>query len=342
MKLAGAILLFIVICGVSALTLLCSVPVVVHAVTPDLEQTLATLAVLLALAIAWWFASGRRWLLAAVGWLILAVPFTSHAVWQSSTLIADYRGAQLPARMEIENFVEAPIYWHGFDGPVGYTITFDLVHPAGLDGIVFTPQVRMAPAYDIAAEDLQSIRTFSGGYFHGRRIDPAIGDLTLLKPILFQGVYGDNTSDQDIDALDPSGRTHLTYHLHPGTIETLHSVDQICLTNPSFGLPTCGPTQDAGDGCVGKNTRKVTDVTYHIGQDLSALWTADGDGFRNADLGALISQTLQRRSSLQGKPEAWTALQRRLEPASLEAAGYRLCPRGPKSHSIGKACYCRP
>ena len=88
--------------------------------------------------------------------------------------------------MTIENFRETPILWDGFDGPIGLTIELDLVHPAGLEGFVFTPQVRMAPAYDIAADDLQSSRTFSGGYFKDWHIGEDVGDLVLLKPVLFQ------------------------------------------------------------------------------------------------------------------------------------------------------------
>ncbi len=341
MKRAGAILVFILICAISAWLFLASVPALVHRTTPALDQTLPILAGLLALAIIWWFVSGRRWAIAILGWLVLAVPFSAHALWQGTTLLADRKGATLSRQMTVENFHETPIFWDGFDGPVGLTIELDLVHPPGLDGIVFTPQIRMAPAYDIAAGDLQSTRTFSGGYFKDWHISEKVGDLTLLKPVLFQSLYKDNPPDHDIDALDPSGRTHLIYRLHPGTVVRLESEAKMCLVNPSFGLPVCGPDQDAADGCVGKYTRKVTDITYNIGTGLNALWTASGSSFNNVDIGPLIAQTLKEHSSLHGDSEAWTALQKKFEPAGLEAAGYRLCPTGEDSHSIGKVCYCR-
>lgn len=288
-----------------------------------------------------WFVSGRNWAFAALGWLVLAVPFSAHVIWQGTTLIADHRGANLPSRMAVENYRETPIFWDGFDGPVGLMIELDLVHPPGLEGLVFTPQVRMAPAYDIAAEDLQSSRTFSGGYFRDWHIGEKIGDLTLLKPVLFPTLYKDNPPDHDFDRFDASGRTHLIYRLHPGTVDLLESHAKICLATPSFGLPTCAPDQDATDGCVGKYTRKVTDVTYNIGTELNALWTASGRYFRNADLGQLLAHTLQEHSSLDGDSAAWTALQMQFEPAELEAAGYRLCPIGEDSHRIGRVCYCR-
>lgn len=342
MKLVGIIIVFLLICAISAWLFLASIPALVHRITPELDQTLLILAGLLALAIVWWFVSGRRWVIAVLGWLVLAVPFSAHAIWQGTTLIADAKGAKLPSQMAVENYREKPIFWDGFDGPVGLEIELDLVHPPGLEGLVFTPQIRMAPAYDIAPENLQSSRTFSGGYFRDWHIGEKVGDLTLLKPVLFQGLYDDNPPDHDFDTLDPSGRTHLIYRLHPGTVDRLESQAKMCLVNPSFGLPACGPDQDAKDGCVGKNTRKVTNVTYNIGTDVNALWTAGGSSFRNADISHLLAQVLQEQSSLQGNSVAWTALQKQFEPAGLEAAGYRLCPTGERSHSIGKACYCRP
>lgn len=341
MKIAGAIGLFLLICAISAWLYLASIPVVVHQVAPELNQTLMIFAGLLALAVVWWFASGRNWAFAVIGWLVLAVPFSAHAIWQGKTSLADYRGANLPSQMAVENFRETPIYWDDFDGPVGMTIELDLVHPPGLDGFVFTPQIRMAPAYDIAAENLESSRTFSGGYFKDWHIGEDLENLVILKPVLFQGIYDDNPPDHDIDWFDASGRTRLVYRLHPGTVDQLPSQDKICLVNPSFGLPNCAPDEGAEAGCVSKNTRKVTEVIYNIGTDLNALWTASGGTFRNADIGGLITEALREHSVLQGDSAAWAALQQRFEPAGLAAAGYHLCPAGKESHSIGKVCYCR-
>ncbi len=341
MKFVGAIVVFILICAISALAFLASVPALVHSTSPELNQTILILGGLLLLAAIWWFVGGRKWTVAILGWLVLAVPFSAHALWQGTTLIADRKGVTLSRQMAVENYRETPIFWDGFEGPVGLTIELDLVHPPGLDGLVFTPQIRMAPEYDIAAEDLSSSRTFSGGYFKDWHISEKVEDLTLLKPVLFQQIYKDTPPDFDFDTLSPTGRTQLKYRLQPGTIERLESQNNICLTSPSFGLPTCGAGQDAHDGCVGKNTRKVTDVTYNIGTDINALWTAGGSFFNNADIGHLIAQVLQKNSSLQGNSEVWTAMQKQFEPDGLEAAGFRLCPTGDDSHSIGKVCYCR-
>ena len=57
MKLIGAILVFVLICAVSALLFLASIPAVVHRTAPELDQTLLFLAGLLVLAAIWWFVS---------------------------------------------------------------------------------------------------------------------------------------------------------------------------------------------------------------------------------------------------------------------------------------------
>ena len=341
MKTIGAIVFFILICAISALLFLDSIPVLVHRTAPELDRTLLILVGLSVLALAWWFASGRRWRVAAVGWTVLAIPFASHAIWQTEVLLADYRGARLPDRMAIENYRETPIFWDGFEDPVGLTLEFELVHPPDLGGIVFTPQIRMAPHYDIAAEDLQSARTFSNGYFKDNYFGVDVGDLVILKPVLFQDIYENTPPDTDVDFLDASGRTRLVYHLHAGTVAQLASRDNICLVSPSVGLPTCADNEDASDGCVGDFTRKVTDVTYNIGTDVTALWTASGGSYRNADLSALLTDVLRRESSLQGDVAAWRALHRQFEPAQLATRGYQKCPPGPASHGIGRVCYCR-
>ena len=60
-----------------------------------------------------------------------------------------------------------------------------------------------------------------------------------------------------------------------------------------------------------------------------------------ADLGPILTEILRAHSRLQGDPDAWTALQKRLEPAGLRDAGYRLCPPGEESHTAFRTCFCR-
>jgi hypothetical protein len=59
------------------------------------------------------------------------------------------------------------------------------------------------------------------------------------------------------------------------------------------------------------------------------------------DLSPQLTETLRRESGLQGAPERWSRMQKRLEPAGLGRAGYQLCPPGPKSHTAFRLCYCR-
>ncbi len=71
-----------------------------------------------------------------------------------------------------------------------------------------------------------------------------------------------------------------------------------------------------------------------------ALWIAIGPNDLVVDLGPVLVPTLHAQSRLQGDPGAWTAMQRRLEPAGLAAAGFQLCPPGEDSHDKYRTCYC--
>ena len=113
MKLFGAIIVFLLICAVSTLLYMASIPALVHRTAPELDRTLLILAGLLALSVIWWFVSGRNWAFAVIGWLVLAVPFSAHALWQGKILIADRKGETLSRQMTVENFRETPIFWGG-------------------------------------------------------------------------------------------------------------------------------------------------------------------------------------------------------------------------------------
>ncbi len=142
--------------------------------------------------------------------------------------------------------------------------------------------------------------------------------------------------------LEPGGRTRLTFHLHPGTIDLLVSPSRLCLANDSFGHRPCAEGQNPKDGCTSPNHRIETSPIYTVGGDLSVLWMAAGESDLRADLSPVLTEVLRARSRLQGDPEAWTAMQKRLEPGGLMNAGYRLCPPGEKnSHNSFRTCYCR-
>jgi hypothetical protein len=60
-----------------------------------------------------------------------------------------------------------------------------------------------------------------------------------------------------------------------------------------------------------------------------------------ADFSEPLTETLRRNSTLQSDPEAWRAMQQRLEPEGLMRAGYRICPPDANTHTASRVCYCR-
>jgi hypothetical protein len=177
-------------------------------------------------------------------------------------------------------------------------------------------------------------------------VEEPVGDLALLKSVLFQRLYVNDSFEPKYkwnSGFDfaPVARTRLTFHLHPGTLDYLESPDRLCLSSRSFGLRVCETGEDPKQGCASPNWRPVTDPIYAVGNDLTALWMAAGAADMVVDLGPVLTATLRAQSRLQGDPEGWTAMQRRLEPAGLTAAGYELCPAGEGSHTAFRTCYCR-
>jgi hypothetical protein len=292
------------------------------------------------LAIAWWFVCGRSLGKTIVGCLVLTLPFGMHLRQAAMLILADIEGRRLPDRIAITSYQEEPIHWPGFDGPVGLDIELEIAHPEGTEGLIYAPELRMGPALAIPRNVAFSTLTTGGGYFKDRRLAQPVGDLAILKSVLFQELYAERFANR---RFEPGGLTRLTYHLYPGTLETLMSQDKFCLSSTSFGLPACAEAQAPETGCAPKGRRQVvTDPIFHNGSDLQALWLVTGANDMVADVSPLLSAQLRAKSRLQGDPKTWTGIMKRLEPASLERAGYRLCPPGPDTHNASRTCYCRP
>jgi hypothetical protein len=313
----------------------------------ELPALIGGIGALLLLGLVWWLVCGRSLKLSILGWLVLALP-TALGLSQAGQLIAaDIQGRRLAAAVAIEAYQEAPILWPGFDGPVGLTIGFDLVHPTGVTALILPPEIRMAPELDIPRDKLNATQTSGSGYFKDYYLDQSVGDLTLLKAVLFQRLYENDSFERDYEKwvsayqFTPGSRTHLVFHLLPGTIDYLVSPERLCLSSQSFGLRVCDPAEDPKDGCASANWRRVTQPIYAEGGDLSALWIAVGAADMVVDLGPVLTATMRAESRLEGDPTGWTAMQKRLEPAGLADAGYRLCPPGEDSHTAFRTCYCR-
>ncbi len=229
---------------------------------------------------------------------------------------------------------------------IGLTVSFDLVHPEGVVAHIWAPEIRVGPDLDIARNQLFFALGTGGGYFSGWLLYKLHGDHTLLKSVTFQNLYVNDSAEPEYkwtSGFDfaPGTRTRLTYHLHPGTIYYLESPERLCLYSRSYGNRVCQSWEDPGFGCTSPSRPPVTDPIYAEGGDLTALWLATGANDMVVDLDPVLTATLRAQSRLQGDPKAWTAMQRRLEPAGLAAAGYRLCPPGEDSHDKFRTCYCR-
>ena len=348
MKLALRIAVFLALVAATGLALALLFPGFKEGMSQEeLPALLGGTGALLLLAFVWWLVCGRSLKLSILGWLVLALP-TALGLSQAGQLIAaDLEGRRLAAAVAIEAYREEPILWPGFDGPVGMTISFDLVHPDGVSALILPPELRMGPALEIPRDKLSFTQTSGSGYFKDYYLDRPAGDLTLLKTVLFQRLYVNDSFEQDYEKwvsafrFAAGTRTRLVFHLLPGTIDYLVGPGRLCLSSQSFGHRVCDPAEDPKDGCASPNWRRVTQPIYADGGDLSALWIAVGAADMVVDLGPALTATLRAESRLEGDQAGWTAMQKRLEPAGLADAGYRLCPSGEDSHTAFRTCYCR-
>jgi hypothetical protein len=348
MKTLGLILSYGVLVVLSALGLLFLFPLMKEGASlGELPMLLGGLGLFVLTGALWWLARGRSVAKAAAAWVILAVPSIAYIGQAGALVTAYFGGLRLAQDVAIENFSEVPIHWPGFDGPVGVTISFDAVHPDRASALILPPEIRMGPALDIPRSVLSASRTSGSGYFKDYYLDQPVSPLTLLKTVLFQRLYVNRQAEQEYQNwtsaydFEAGGRTRLVYNLHPGTIDYLEGPSRLCLASDSFGHRPCAEGQDPKEGCTNPNRRIETDPLYGDGADLSALWMAAGGSDLTADLSPLLTEVLRAQSTLQGDPAAWTAMQKRLEPAGLSDAGYSLCPPGETSHTAFRTCYCR-
>ena len=314
----------------------------------ELPYTIAGLLGAVGLAVVWWYAVGRSLALAVPMWLILALPGLLAAQQSLSLGVGLVVGLRLEREAVIESYAEEPIVWPGFDGPVGMTVRFDLIHPDGTDGLILGPEIRMGPALDIPRSALHATLTSGSGYFKDYFLDQTVAELTLLKPVLFQRLYVNPQAEQEYQRwvssyqFNPGTRTSLEFYLHPGIVDYLVSESKVCLSKQAPGVPHCRDDQDnMTAACLKPGRRVPAEPVDHRGTDLSALWTVAIRPGMTADLSATLTSVLRGQSRLQGDAPAWSAMQRRLEPAGLTAAGYRACAPGEDSHTSSRICYCR-
>jgi hypothetical protein len=343
-------LLLVAIACLSALGLLAWLPFGKEGASwTDLPIVGGIAAAAMTLGVVWWFAAGREtkrawtW----IGWIVLLPPLLAHGHLAISLAIARIGGLRLADSVVIESYRETPILWPGFDGPVGVEIALELRHRGGAEAMILPPEIHMGPDLDVDRDRLSASLTNGSGYLNNYFLNKPVGDLALLKTVLFQRVFesprpGDpNYRWESSVRFDPSGTTRLAYALLPGTIDYLPARDRVCLSSGSYGVPACAAGQGPESGCAAPNDSRADPPAYAEGGDLSALWIAAGAHDLIADLSGPLAAAMRERSRLQANPAEWTAMQRRLEPDGLARAGYALCPAGADSHTRFRTCYCR-
>lgn len=302
----------------------------------------------LVLAIVWWLCVGRSFKWALLGWAVLLPTVFAHSWMAVALMFARYEGDRLARTARIENYSEKPITWQGFDGPVGIEITLELHHATGLDAAILPPEIRMGADLDIPRDRLSATRTNGSGYFKDTYLERKVGDLTILKTVLFQKIFENPSAKNQhykwnaFTAFDTSGTTRLVYHLLPGAVDYVPDRNRICIDSRSHGVPLCTAGEKPANGCASPNVRRITQPIYTDGQHLSSIWLGVGAYDMTADMSRQLTAALRRHSSLQSNPDAWTSMQKRLEPAGLAQAGYELCPAGDNSHTSARTCYCKP
>ncbi|MGI9465203.1 MAG: hypothetical protein ACR2OM_14760 [Aestuariivirgaceae bacterium] len=297
----------------------------------------------LVLAFIWWTAVGFSLRKALIAWPVLFLPFAAHGLTAIGLLYERFVASRLPQQLTVTSYKEEPIIWPGFDGPVGYRVTFDLDHPTGLDRLINPPEIRMGPPVDIPYASLSATQTSGSGYFKDTHLDKKTGNMALLKTVLFQRHFENPAGRYDIDKwsshvrFNPLGKTRLTYNLLPGIVDYLRSPDHICLNSRTDGLDICPASIKPETGCASPNTTRLNDPVYADGTDLTALWLAPP----GVDMGPALTAALRTTSQLQSRPADWQAMHQRLLPAGLKHAGYRLCEPGTVSHTAFRVCFCR-
>jgi hypothetical protein len=272
----------------------------------------------------------------ALSWLVVALPILANGTVLVKLFAAEIEGISLPAKMRIENYTEAPLIWRGSDGPVGWRIEFDLIHPPGMNANVLAPELRMAPDPGSRRNRIQNAFLDRPDELSYWSAPLAIRSVAMLREPVFQKLYPSSEGNTVVLAAD---RIRVAYHLLPGTIAELASEDRVCVDSGTPGLPACTRDYAPDSGCV--RATRPDPKTIREGTDLSVRWFAAGSYDLVADLSPLLTDTLRRRSRLQGDAAAWESMQSRLAPKGLAAAGFAICPPGLDTHNYSRVCYCR-
>ena len=296
-----------------------------------------------ALGVLWWIASGFSARKSVLGWLVLIVPVVLHGLALADLLFERFNGERMARKVVVTSYAEEPIEWPGFDGPVGMKLTLEVSHPKGMKALIHPPEIRFGPQVEIDYDEMYSALTVGSGYFRGTNLETKPVKHALLKAVLLQKVFenpaplGQTNLWNASARFDVSGKSKLTYFVLPGVVEFLPGTDRICVNPRIDDVPMCAKDVKPETGCASPNRTRLGAPVYSNGDDLTALWIASP----GMNISHALTKALRAKSMLQGNPVDWAAMQKRLEPGGLAAAGYSLCEPSKDSHTAFRLCYCK-
>lgn len=268
----------------------------------ELPLFLSIAAALAVLGLAWWAVNrGAPGALFALGATALAVPLLAYGYLSLRLVWNEWEGRRLARTVTVVAIRETEIRWPRLDGPVGIRLEVHTEHAIGRRGFATSPRILMG------ADPRPDRRDYYFGPF-----DHGVDDF-LERPIY-------ELPAPETSVFAASGRTTIAYELFPGALQRRDG-SAVCLVDPRLR--------------PGRQTPAIPS-----GSDLGAAWFFVAEGGPYVDLSAPLTEALRRGSRLQGDPRAWSAMMRRLEPGSLEGAGYTRCT--PPRPGQFEACYCPP
>lgn len=309
----------------------------------DLPLFLGVSAASLVLAGIWFAAVEFSFRKALIAWPVLFIPFAVHGATAAGLVYERFIAGKLPDQLSIRNYEEQPLYWPGFDGPIGYRLTFDLAHPPGFKRVINGPEIRMGPEIEIPYGALSKTETIGSGYFKDEHLNTRTGNLAVLKTVLHQRYFENPATQDEPDKwhpqvnFDPAGRTRLTYNLLPGIVDHVREPAHICISSRTEGLNICPAGVRPDTGCAASSVSRFNQPVYSKGTDLTALWLAPP----TVNLSSALTDAMRANSLLQNKPQDWQAMHERMTPKGLKKAGYKLCKPGIISHNLFRVCFCR-
>jgi high-affinity Fe2+/Pb2+ permease len=121
---------FFILVAISAVGLLVLLPFLKEGASrEEIPLLLGGAGIYLLLGGVWWLFVGRVPVKAALGWAFLLAPLLAYLALAGVLLLAYVRGERLSRSISIESYSEEPIFWPGFDDPVGWRIVVGLNHP---------------------------------------------------------------------------------------------------------------------------------------------------------------------------------------------------------------------